>query len=53
MKLCHKALMRPSPIPHMKFKNIATQFNLIGDCTGNCGNIQKSIRNAFFVASEI
>jgi 2,4-dienoyl-CoA reductase-like NADH-dependent reductase (Old Yellow Enzyme family)/thioredoxin reductase len=37
----------------LKYSGLATQFYLVGDCTGNCGNIQKSIRNAFFMASQI
>jgi 2,4-dienoyl-CoA reductase-like NADH-dependent reductase (Old Yellow Enzyme family)/thioredoxin reductase len=28
-------------------------FYLIGDCTGNCGNIQKTTRSAFFAASQV
>lgn len=44
---------RPRQDEALKFSGIVTQFKLIGDCTGNCGNIQKSIRNDFFVASEI
>ena len=28
-------------------------FFTIGDCTGECGNVQKVIRNAFFTASQI
>jgi NADPH-dependent 2,4-dienoyl-CoA reductase/sulfur reductase-like enzyme len=37
----------------LKYSGLATQFYIVGDCTGNCGNIQKSIRNAFFMASQI
>jgi pyruvate/2-oxoglutarate dehydrogenase complex dihydrolipoamide dehydrogenase (E3) component len=28
-------------------------FYAIGDCTGRCGDVQKCIRNAFFMASQI
>jgi NADPH-dependent 2,4-dienoyl-CoA reductase/sulfur reductase-like enzyme len=28
-------------------------FFTTGDCTGECGNVQKTIRNAFFTASQI
>jgi 2,4-dienoyl-CoA reductase-like NADH-dependent reductase (Old Yellow Enzyme family)/thioredoxin reductase len=37
----------------LKYSGLATQFYIIGDCSGNCGNIQKSIRNAFFMASQV
>jgi len=28
-------------------------FFVIGDCTGECGDVQKAIRNAYFTASQI
>jgi hypothetical protein len=38
----------------MKYSGTAKKaFYLIGDCTGNCGNIQKATRNAFFAASQV
>jgi len=36
-----------------KFIGSAGQVLLLGDCTGKNGNIQKSIRSAFFVASQV
>jgi thioredoxin reductase len=44
---------KPRQDEAVKFSGLATQFYIIGDCTGNCGNVQKSIRNAFFVASQV
>jgi len=37
----------------MKYSGIVTQFYLVGDCTGTCGNIQKAVRNAFFTAVQV
>jgi len=31
----------------------ASAFYSVGDCTGKCGNIQKSIRSAYFMASQV
>ena len=36
-----------------KFIGSADQVLLLGDCTGKSGTIQKTIRSAFFVASQI
>ena len=36
-----------------KFFGSANQVLLVGDCTGTGGRIHKTIRNAFFVASQI
>jgi NADPH-dependent 2,4-dienoyl-CoA reductase/sulfur reductase-like enzyme len=36
-----------------KFIGSASQVLLVGDCTGTGGRIQKTIRNAFFVASQV
>jgi hypothetical protein len=36
-----------------KFIDSADEVLLLGDCTGSCGRIQKTIRNAFFVASQV
>jgi 2-enoate reductase len=37
----------------MKFLGSGGQVFLLGDCTGKNGNIQKAIRSAFFVASQV
>jgi hypothetical protein len=37
----------------MKFSGSAGQFLLIGDCTGQAGTVQKAIRSAFFMASQV
>jgi 2,4-dienoyl-CoA reductase-like NADH-dependent reductase (Old Yellow Enzyme family)/thioredoxin reductase len=36
-----------------KFIGSADEVLLLGDCTGACGRIHKTIRNAFFVASQV
>jgi thioredoxin reductase len=36
-----------------KFAGSADDVLLLGDCTGNGGTIQKTIRSAFFVASQV
>jgi pyruvate/2-oxoglutarate dehydrogenase complex dihydrolipoamide dehydrogenase (E3) component len=36
-----------------KFMGSAAEVLLVGDCTGNGGRIHKTIRNAFFVASQV
>jgi thioredoxin reductase len=36
-----------------KFIGSADDVLLLGDCTGSCGLIQKTIRSAFFVASQV
>jgi NADPH-dependent 2,4-dienoyl-CoA reductase/sulfur reductase-like enzyme len=37
----------------MKFSGAAGQVVPLGDCTGMCGTIQKTIRSAFFAASQV
>jgi hypothetical protein len=37
----------------MKFAGAAGQFLLLGDCTGQAGNLQKAMRSAFFIASQV
>jgi NADPH-dependent 2,4-dienoyl-CoA reductase/sulfur reductase-like enzyme len=44
---------KPRQEEALKYSGLATQFYIIGDCTGNCGNVQKSVRNAFFMAAQI
>jgi hypothetical protein len=34
-------------------KSAGNAFFATGDCTGECGTVQKTIRNAFFTASQI
>jgi hypothetical protein len=45
------------PKPRMdeaaKFIGSADQVLLVGDCAGTAGRIHKTIRNAFFVASQV
>jgi hypothetical protein len=45
--------LRPLQEEAMKFHGSAKQVLLLGDCTGRNGTIQKAIRNAFFMASQI
>jgi 2,4-dienoyl-CoA reductase-like NADH-dependent reductase (Old Yellow Enzyme family)/thioredoxin reductase len=44
---------KPRQDEALKYSGLATQFYIVGDCTGECGNVQKVIRNAFFQASLI
>jgi len=44
---------KPRQEEAMKYSGLVTQFYIIGDCSGNCGNVQKSIRNAFFMACQV
>ena len=37
----------------MKFQGSAAEVLLLGDCTGKNGTIQKTMRSAFFVASQV
>jgi NADPH-dependent 2,4-dienoyl-CoA reductase/sulfur reductase-like enzyme len=37
----------------MKFSGSAPQVLFLGDCTGKAGTVQKTIRSAFFTASEV
>lgn len=46
--------LKPKQEEAMKFSGSAeTAFFMIGDCTGRCGNIQKSIRSAYFMAYQV
>jgi hypothetical protein len=45
--------LKPKTDEAMKFSNSANQVLLLGDCTGKNGNIQKTMRSAFFTASQI
>lgn len=46
--------LKPRQEEAMKFSGSAeTAFFMIGDCTGKCGNIQKSIRSAYFTAYQV
>jgi hypothetical protein len=36
-----------------KFSGSADEVLLVGDCTGRNGTLQKTIRSAFFVASQV
>jgi NADPH-dependent 2,4-dienoyl-CoA reductase/sulfur reductase-like enzyme len=46
--------LKPNQEEAMKFSGAAkTAFFAIGDCSGRCGNIQKSIRSAYFTACQV
>jgi len=45
--------LRPKMDEAMKFSGSAGQFLLLGDCTGQAGTVQKTIRSAFFTASQV
>jgi pyruvate/2-oxoglutarate dehydrogenase complex dihydrolipoamide dehydrogenase (E3) component len=45
--------LKPRLDEAMKFSGSAGQVFLLGDCTGRNGTIQKTIRSAFFVASQV
>jgi pyruvate/2-oxoglutarate dehydrogenase complex dihydrolipoamide dehydrogenase (E3) component len=45
--------LKPRMDEAMKFSGTARQVLLVGDCTGKAGTIQKSIRSAFFMASQV
>jgi 2,4-dienoyl-CoA reductase-like NADH-dependent reductase (Old Yellow Enzyme family)/thioredoxin reductase len=45
--------LKPRMDEAMKFAGSAGQFLLLGDCTGNAGTVQKTIRSAFFTASQV
>jgi NADPH-dependent 2,4-dienoyl-CoA reductase/sulfur reductase-like enzyme len=44
---------RPKMDEALKFTGSAGQVLLLGDCTGTAGTVQKTIRSAFFVASQV
>jgi len=45
--------LRPRMDEAEKFFGSADEVLLLGDCTGRCGRIHSTIRNAFFVASRV
>jgi 2,4-dienoyl-CoA reductase-like NADH-dependent reductase (Old Yellow Enzyme family)/thioredoxin reductase len=45
--------LKPNMDEAAKFIGSADQVLLVGDCTGTAGRIHKTIRNAYFVASEV
>jgi len=45
--------LKPKMDEAMKFSGSAGQVLLLGDCTGKAGTLQKTIRSAFFVASQV
>jgi hypothetical protein len=45
--------LRPRMDEAFKFSGSAGQVLLLGDCTGRAGTLQKTIRSAFFVASQV
>ncbi len=45
--------LKPRMDEAMKFTGSANQVLFIGDCTGENGTIQKSIRSAYFMASQV
>jgi thioredoxin reductase len=45
--------LKPLQKEAMKFHGAAKQVLLLGDCTGKNGTIQKTIRSAYFMASQV
>jgi NADPH-dependent 2,4-dienoyl-CoA reductase/sulfur reductase-like enzyme len=45
--------LKPRQEEALRFSDSAKQVLLLGDCTGKNGSIQKTIRSAFFVASQV
>jgi pyruvate/2-oxoglutarate dehydrogenase complex dihydrolipoamide dehydrogenase (E3) component len=45
--------LKPKTDEAMTFSGSAGQVLLLGDCTGRGGTLQKTIRSAFFVASQV
>jgi 2,4-dienoyl-CoA reductase-like NADH-dependent reductase (Old Yellow Enzyme family)/thioredoxin reductase len=45
--------LKPRKDEAMKFSGSANRFLIVGDCSEMGGNVQKSIRSAFFAASQI
>jgi NADPH-dependent 2,4-dienoyl-CoA reductase/sulfur reductase-like enzyme len=45
--------LRPRMDEAIEFSGSAGQVLLLGDCTGQAGTVQKTIRSAFFVASQV
>lgn len=45
--------LQPRMDEAMKFSGSANQVLFLGDCTGQAGTLQKTIRSAFFMASQV
>jgi NADPH-dependent 2,4-dienoyl-CoA reductase/sulfur reductase-like enzyme len=45
--------LRPRMDEAMQFSGSAGQVLFVGDCTGQAGTLQKTIRSAFFMASQV
>jgi NADPH-dependent 2,4-dienoyl-CoA reductase/sulfur reductase-like enzyme len=45
--------LKPKTDDALEFSDSARQVLLLGDCTGKAGTIQKAIRSAFFMASQV
>jgi thioredoxin reductase len=45
--------LKPRMDEALKFSGSAGQVLLLGDCTGQAGTLQKTIRSAFFTASQV
>jgi 2,4-dienoyl-CoA reductase-like NADH-dependent reductase (Old Yellow Enzyme family)/thioredoxin reductase len=45
--------LKPRMDEAMNFKGTAAQVLFLGDCTGKAGTVQKTIRSAFFAASQV
>jgi thioredoxin reductase len=45
--------LKPKMDEALKFTGSAGQVLLLGDCTGNAGTVQKTIRNAYFIAAQV
>jgi NADPH-dependent 2,4-dienoyl-CoA reductase/sulfur reductase-like enzyme len=45
--------LKPKQDEALKYSGSANRVLFLGDCTGKAGNVQKTIRSAFFVASQI
>jgi 2,4-dienoyl-CoA reductase-like NADH-dependent reductase (Old Yellow Enzyme family)/thioredoxin reductase len=45
--------LKPNMDEALQFSGAAGQVLLLGDCTGDAGTVQKTIRSAYFVASQV
>jgi pyruvate/2-oxoglutarate dehydrogenase complex dihydrolipoamide dehydrogenase (E3) component len=45
--------LKPRMDEALKFSGSAAQVLFIGDCTGKAGTVQKTVRSAYFVASQV
>jgi NADPH-dependent 2,4-dienoyl-CoA reductase/sulfur reductase-like enzyme len=45
--------LKPKMDEALNFSGSAGQVLLLGDCTGNAGTVQKTIRSAYFIASQV